>query len=213
MTFEPPGEPWTIAYSERFEGVLPVAAYPLPYPKFKPHKAPIWWLDFLSYAKDYITKDPPEPQDIPRRFRVAPRNKILDSLHADIVVDLDFYTRWVTIPPEEDIEEHFPKGVKVLVESSRQGIIQAVELALSGDWARHVVLEYADALERCRSLCDLSAAVYRGHRSPKDAAPSFRAEHVHAVMKDTRGYTGLVNYSHIRRILLSECTSEDSTNP
>lgn len=82
---------------------------------------------------------------------------------------------------------------------TRASVLHAVQIARTEDWTRHIVEEYQDAYERCMRSCD---AVRRGHWPSQDAELSFTQEHVMRVMADTTGFVDLVNFSHIRKMLL-----------
>ena len=111
-----------------------------------------------------------------------------------------FYAQWSL---EKDNPTHFPKGLQVLIDNARHKVLRAVEIAKTRDWSLLVVKEYADSIERCRSLCD---ATRRGHLSEIGTPLSFDRKHVLQTMKDTQGFVGLVDYDQVRNILLCEAS-------
>jgi hypothetical protein len=198
-----------VDYEDRFSTMeVPRSAFPLPLPKRlrPPEKMPSWFDPLILFAERYVSLTPAELSAqgrIPRQFEVAsPKNKILGELHADILVGMRFYAQWSLA---EDNPKHFPKGVQVLIDNAREEVLQAIEIAKNRDWALLVVNEYADSIDRCRSLCD---ATRRGHPAQKNTPLSFERKHVLQTMKDTHGFVGLVDYDHVCRVLLREASDE-----
>lgn len=201
-----------IAYDERFGGLVPQTAFPLPLGKLRtPTKSatPAWWEELLDFAEKFVGLTPEQLNTelgrIPKKFQLGnPKNQFLASLHADIIVGMRFYSQYSL---EEENLELFPKGLKRLVETYRREVLQAVQLARAEDWTQVAVQEFSQALSRCRSLCD---ATRRGHLAPSRENLWFRLADVEKTMKDTRGMVGLVNYTHVYETLKSEAVSEEA---
>ena len=201
-----------VAYEERFGGLVPQTAFPIPLGKLRtPTKSatPAWWGELLDFAEKFVELTPEQLKTklgvIPRKFQLGePKNKFLASLHADIVVGMRFYSQYSL---EEENIELFPKGLKRLVETHRREVLQAVQFARAEDWAQVAVQEFYEALSRCRSLCD---ATRRGHLAPSRENLWFRLADVEKTMKDTRGLVGLVDYTHVWETLKSEAVSEEA---
>lgn len=196
-----------IPYEERFGEVLPLSAYPLPIPgtiRLPPRETKAkWWPAFLDFAERWVELPSSElDRESPRKLWLRnPRNQLICSLYAGIICDMRFYARWKLTPEDEDTRENFPRGLKSLINRCKKDVLHGVKLCRDEDWAQHVVEEYYDAFDRCRTLCD---ATRRGHLAPKGKKLFFEPSHVNQTFKDTgSGFVGLVHYGHVRTILLS----------
>lgn len=193
-----------IPYEDRFGHALPLSSFPLPIPgnvKIPPKEVKTrWWSQLLDFAEKYVQLPKDKlTYDIPAKLiRYEAKNLLIASLRADIVVGMQFYARWSLISEEEAV--YFPKGVEVLVEKKRKDVLHAIQLARAEDWHQHVVDEYFDAFTRCCSLCD---ATRRGHLADVGEKLSFSHVHVKQTMNQTSGFSGLVSYNHIYKMLLS----------
>lgn len=195
-----------IHYEERFGTALPAEAYPLPLP----HKVTIppegcesrWWLELLDSAERHVNLSPEEVVKMGDCLPAPPdpSDPLLSVLCAKITVGMSGYTMWSSIPSEEDTPENFPRGVTTLINRAREKVLRAVNISRARDWAQLIVDEYTTAFERCCILCD---AERRGHLSETGEPLSFSKEHVEKAMHGVRGFVGLVDYQHIKRVLLT----------
>jgi len=198
-----------VCYEDRFEGLVPEPAFPLPVGRFRaPKTLPKWWEPFLDFAEAYFKLTPEELEAgkgvLPRRFSVAsPKNPFVSGVRARVVVSMNFFAQWSL---EKDDPVAFPRGVKVLQDSSRNRGLHAVSIGRAQDWSMWVVLEFGQALDRCRTLCD---AQRRGHLAPDHRELWFRPEDVETVMTSTKRVVNLVDYGHVYRVLLAEATEHD----
>jgi len=159
-----------------------------------------------DFAEAYLQGT--EFAEIPSKFRKTPKHPVEEGLWADIMVGLQFFVRWKTTPPEEDVPENFPKGLAVLVDGSRQGVLEAIALARNQDWAKYVENEYLEAFERCEGTC---AAQGLGHWPERGAPRVFTREQVKAGMDGCKNsVVGVVDYGHIYRTLLTLAVDSDS---
>jgi hypothetical protein len=161
-------------------------------------------LSFCDFAEGYLAEE--KPGEIPARFRLYPRNQIVRGLWAELYVALEFWSRWVNTPKEEDIPENFPKGLGVLVTGSRVKAIHTIGIVRAESWAQYVEEEYKKAFDRCQKSC---AAARLGHWPETGAQLIFSPEEVEKAMKDCRtSVVGVVNYGHIYRVLLSQASEQ-----
>lgn len=195
-----------VPYEARFGTDIPVAGFPLPIPAALPGEIHAkWWTDLLDYAETYVQRTPEQLTGVPQNFRNRRReHAVISALAADIVVGLDFYAQWTSRKAQERYKDI---DTESLAEQKREAVLRAVGIARSRDWARFVVDEYLQALQRCRALCD---ATRRGHLAEVGAVLCFRKEDVEKVMDGSREFVGLINYDHIRTILLMEATRSAS---
>ena len=162
--------------------------------------------DFCDFAEAYLQG--PEFARIPAKYHKTPKHPVEEGLWCDILVGLQFFVRWKTTPPEEDVPENFPKGLAMLVESSRQGVLEAIALARNQDWAKYVENEYLEAFGRCEGTC---AAQGLGHWPEQGAPRVFTREQVEAGMNGCKNsVVGVVDYAHIYRTLLTLAVDSDS---
>ncbi len=157
-------------------------------------------LEFCDFAEQYLLEE--VPGQIPRKFQNPPESqKVVGGLWCEILVGLNFYARWKTVPPEEDIPENFPKGLGALVERSRAEVVEAIALVRNEDWAGYIQNEYLEAFERCEGSC---AAQGLGHWPAQGAPRVFTREQVEAGMNGCKNsVVGVVDYAHIYRTLLT----------
>lgn len=199
-----PKKAYSVSYEARFGTAIPVAGFPLPIPVALPAGVHAkWWTDLLDYAEAYVWRPREKLTSIPKKFWNAGRkgNAIVAALAADVYVGMDFYARWVGREAEEEADEGM--DTIALAQKERDSVLEAVRLARSGDWAQFVKDEYLDSLQRCRWLCD---ATRRGHGAEVGEPLSFRKGDVEKVMKETDGFVGIIDYSHVRKIVLMEVT-------
>lgn len=190
-----------IDYTETLGSILPEWAFPLPIPcSLDAVKVPAWWGDFISFCEGVSRgAEAGEPIPLlPRKFDKCPKNPIMGSVWADIAVSLQFWHRWVSVPPEEDIPKYFPKGVASLIDSSRQDFCLALSIGKTGAWDVYIAHEYKEAYLGCMGL---AAARRLGHWPSPEQREKFTVDDVTQAMKDTNGFSGVVNYSHIRNML------------
>lgn len=161
--------------------------------------------DFCDFAEAYIQG--PEFARIPAKYHKTPKHKVEAGLWCEILVGLDFFVRWKTTPPKEDVPENFPKGLAVLVEGSRQDVLSAITLARNQDWSKYVENEYLEAFGRCEGAC---AAQRLGHWPERGVPRIFTREDVEAGMDGCKNsVVGVVDYGHIYRTLLTLTTDSD----
>lgn len=200
-----------IPYEERFGGAFPKGGFPLPVPaprrKIVPGKD---WDFLLNFAEKFVqqTRETKMNRVLPKRYNKPLRDMTLDSLRAEILVGMDFYLRYISIPPEEDILENYPKGLEILIERSRELVLRAVQIVRAQDWALFYVDEYASTYRRCRWSCEGKARMRTGVDYP---VPALTSEDVKATMKTApNGFQHLVDYNHIGNALMKEVENGES---
>ena len=204
-------------YDDRFEGILPKHAFPIPVGRYHvPKKFPKWWGALLDLAERYFRLTPEELEagkgTIPRRlYQVRPKNPLLEAVHAGLIVKMQFYADWslmgtpVNFPIEPLLENTLSRGLKML------------DIARSQDWAVLVVEEFARQLHTYRQTCDCyqirrtGSDIGVGKRvwfSPEDVEAFFRTLSNPDANSRT-GLYGLVDLKHLHRVLLAEATEHD----
>jgi hypothetical protein len=153
--------------------------------------------NLCDYAESYLQLKPEEMGPIPNKFRRYPKHPVMECLWVDIVVNLNFFAQWSNT---QDNYKYFPKGVRVLIDSSRNNVLEAVSFLRTRNWAKFVECEYINSLERCEGIC---AAEALGHWPENGSPRIFTQAHVKKAMKDTpHSLVGVVDYGHIYTTLL-----------
>ncbi len=160
-------------------------------------------LDFCDFAEDYLQEE--VPGRLPRKWKM-PRSKIGASLWVRLRVQLEFYCKFKLVPKEEDTPDHYPRGVKTLVEGERARILHTIDIIRNKKWASYVEEEYEAAFDRCAKSC---AAVRLGHWPGPNNPIVFSREDVEKTMLHSKeGEVGVVDFGHIYRVLLSQAEPE-----
>lgn len=160
-------------------------------------------LAFCDFAEGYLQEE--TPGRLPRRWN-GPRSRVGAGLWVRLRVGLAFYGRFKNTPKEQDTPDRYPKGVKALVEQERARVRHTIDLIRGEKWATYIEEEYEAAFDRCAKLC---AAVRLGHWPGPNNPIVFSREDVEKTMLHSKeAEVGVVDFSHIYRVLLSQAEPE-----
>ena len=180
--------------------ILPERVYPLPVPlgslRLPPSKALTQCLDWAERA---LKETPKEiPKYVSRYLHATRKNPYHEVFWAELAVSVEFFIQFVDEPENAD---YYPKGVKVIQDGKRRDLERAIAWGRSLDVTELILTSYADAFDRCRRFC---VANFIGHLPEPDASLLFTPADVNKVMKEAKGWVGILNYDHIRSCLLRE---------
>ena len=155
----------------------------------------------LTFAERYARMTPDElrktriPEGALRRYKT--KNEVLKSLLVDVLVSMHMVQRWGT--------KERPEVYLALEVEARCELLQSVAQVRSGNYRAFALGKYRDAYRHCKLMCD---AEHRGHLAPKDEVLSFSVADVEKNLgRHTEPvYIGIILYSKIREVLLSEAS-------
>ena len=192
----------SVAYEERFRMLAPAVAktafpLPLPWGVAMPSSTPKWWVPFLDFAENYVQLSADKVTHIPYRFRRSvPQNVVLVSAYWNIIVGLGLHANWAH-HAKRNPQEVSPE---LMHDRNCAGVLRTVQSARAEDWPQFVVAEYNDVLQQFAGPCNGTCCA---QMSAASAPRTSTGAHVERVLAGIHGFTGLVSYDHIRKMLLA----------